>query len=232
MNQEELQTKERILKASFSLFLKNGYDRTPVQAIIDEVGIAKGTFYHHFASKEEMLVDLVESLSRRVMDVIAPLVEAPGLDARQKFLAVCRAATTQKTGDMGPETVVLVRQMRQKANRLLADSIDEISSQWVLPCFVTIVRQGCGEGVFHVAEPDLAAELVLGAIMGTKNRVIDLFLTMADGDPTAIARLRALYGAVEQAVERILGTAEGSLPLYAAVDLELIRKRILPGGTQ
>jgi len=35
---------------------------------------------------------------------------------------------------------------------------------------------------------------------------------MADGDPTAMARLRALYGAIEQAVERILGTPKAVCP--------------------
>jgi AcrR family transcriptional regulator len=231
MNPEEVLTRDKILSTSLALFLNKGYDNTPVQAIIDAVGIAKGTFYHHFPSKEAMLVDLVKGLSRRVVEVIAPIVADAALTAPAKLLAVSQAAVARKTSELGPEWVELVRQMRHKGNRLLADSIDEITSEWILPFFVSIVRQGSVEGAFHVTDPDWAAELVLGTVVGMKNRAFDLFLALAEGRLDALGQLQRLYAAIEQAVERILGAQAGSLPIYSSVDLKALAARIQRGGT-
>ncbi len=47
------QTKEMILETSKNLFLKNGYDNTSIQDILDNLkGLSKGAIYHHFKSKE------------------------------------------------------------------------------------------------------------------------------------------------------------------------------------
>lgn len=230
MTQEDLQTRERILRTSFALFLSKGYENTSVQAIIDAVGIAKGTFYHHFRGKEEMLVSLVEGMSQRVVDAILPLVNDPGLGALDKMLAVSRAAVTQKAADFGPEVVVLIKQMRSKANRLLTETIDEISQKWVLPLYSRIITEGAAQGVFRVAHPEYAAELVLGTIMGMAPRVTDLFVEALEGRPGAVDRLVAVYEAIEEAIERLLGAPQGSLPIYTVVNIRALVAQFSPGG--
>ncbi len=47
--------REVILDAAFRLFVERGYDGTSVARILAEVPYSKGAFYHHFASKEEVL---------------------------------------------------------------------------------------------------------------------------------------------------------------------------------
>lgn len=53
-------TKRKIFEAAMELFAKKGYDGTSVEEITSVVGIAKGTLYYHFSSKEEILYFLVE----------------------------------------------------------------------------------------------------------------------------------------------------------------------------
>ena len=43
------------LDVAQQLFFSQGYERTTVQEIIDTVGVAKGTFYHYFDSKQAIL---------------------------------------------------------------------------------------------------------------------------------------------------------------------------------
>lgn len=54
------QTKRKIFETSMKLFAKKGYDNTSVEEITSEVGVAKGTLYYHFASKEEIFEFLVK----------------------------------------------------------------------------------------------------------------------------------------------------------------------------
>ena len=53
-------TKRKIFETSMKLFAKKGYDATSIEDITAEVGVAKGTLYYHFTSKEEIFNFLVE----------------------------------------------------------------------------------------------------------------------------------------------------------------------------
>ncbi len=51
--------KQVIMEIATELFLKNGFERTSVEAITKKVGIAKGSFYTYFDSKEELLREII-----------------------------------------------------------------------------------------------------------------------------------------------------------------------------
>lgn len=53
-------TKRKIFETSMDLFAKKGYDATSIEEITAVVGVAKGTLYYHFSSKEEIFNFLVE----------------------------------------------------------------------------------------------------------------------------------------------------------------------------
>lgn len=51
-------TKLKIINAAWKLFYEQGYDDTTVDEIIAESGTSKGSFYHHFTSKDSLLGSL------------------------------------------------------------------------------------------------------------------------------------------------------------------------------
>ena len=53
-------TKRKIFEASMKLFANKGYDATSIEEITATVGVAKGTLYYHFSSKEEIFNFLIE----------------------------------------------------------------------------------------------------------------------------------------------------------------------------
>lgn len=53
-------TKRKIFETSMKLFAQKGYEATSIEEITATVGVAKGTLYYHFASKEEIFNFLVE----------------------------------------------------------------------------------------------------------------------------------------------------------------------------
>ncbi len=53
-------TKRKIFETSMKLFAKKGYDATSIEEITATVGVAKGTLYYHFSSKEEIFNFLIE----------------------------------------------------------------------------------------------------------------------------------------------------------------------------
>ncbi len=53
-----MSARERILAAAMELFARKGFDRTTVDEIVNKAGIAKGTFYIYFKSKEDLIKEI------------------------------------------------------------------------------------------------------------------------------------------------------------------------------
>ncbi len=69
VNHEEY--REDILKGSFALFARKGYDAVSMREIAKELNISTGTLYHYFASKSEIFRQMIELLSRnRVLQIM------------------------------------------------------------------------------------------------------------------------------------------------------------------
>ena len=53
---DPVQTRKSIIGAGLKLFKRDGFSGTAVKDIADEAGVTKGAFYHHFESKEDLLL--------------------------------------------------------------------------------------------------------------------------------------------------------------------------------
>ena len=73
-----IETRNTILDTSLELFSQNGYDATSVAQICQGAQVSKGAFYHHFASKQELFLVLMESWLANVTG----LVESAGETAQ------------------------------------------------------------------------------------------------------------------------------------------------------
>ncbi len=64
-------TKRKIFEASMKLFAEKGYEATSVEEITATVGVAKGTLYYHFSSKEEIFNFLIEEGAKLLLNNMA-----------------------------------------------------------------------------------------------------------------------------------------------------------------
>src|SRR5688572_14180620 len=80
----------RILDESAALFLRRGYNATSLREIADAVGMKAGSLYYHFASKEDLLVEILER-GMEVMQTAFDEAAASALDPRDRLRAHVRA---------------------------------------------------------------------------------------------------------------------------------------------
>ena len=79
------ETYQLILDVSTRLFFEKGYERTSLQDIIDGLGgLTKGAIYYHFRSKEEILIAVVEAMSRENNAVMKEIRDDPSLSGKEK----------------------------------------------------------------------------------------------------------------------------------------------------
>jgi AcrR family transcriptional regulator len=69
-------TRERLLRAARELIEEGGYSPASVVAIADRAGVAAGTLYRHFASKEELFVEVFRSVCDREVRAMQAAAEA------------------------------------------------------------------------------------------------------------------------------------------------------------
>ena len=215
---EELQTRQRLLQIATALFIERGYEHTPIQAIIDAVGIAKGTFYHHFRSKEDLLVALVDDMTGSILSAVRPLISQAGLDARERLLSLLRNAANIKM-DRLDQSILLVRQLAQPGNQRLYQSIQQATRQAIVPVFEVLVREGRDEGIFRVNLVEETVQMLMALLFGMQSQVLDLALAMADGDRDALEAMMRLETAYEIGMARLLGLPDDSLVIFPADEL-------------
>jgi TetR/AcrR family fatty acid metabolism transcriptional regulator len=89
---KERQRQERealILQAAEEVLCEKGYHETSIEEIAARVGIAKGTVYLHFPSKEDLVMALVEREARQLQQAIEETI-ASAMTAREKLEAILR----------------------------------------------------------------------------------------------------------------------------------------------
>lgn len=78
--------KHQILEAAIKCFADKGYQATSIQEIADTLGIAKGSLYFYFKSKEDLLVSICKYYFERIMVRFWETMEDSHLTPREKLI--------------------------------------------------------------------------------------------------------------------------------------------------
>lgn len=80
-------TKAKITKVAWQLFHEKGYSETTIDDIIAASGTSKGSFYHYYSSKDELLSSLSELFDAKYEEVMQTL--DPHMNSYEKLLYLC-----------------------------------------------------------------------------------------------------------------------------------------------
>ncbi|QKD79517.1 TetR/AcrR family transcriptional regulator [Actinomyces marmotae] len=192
--------REEILDAAERLFAAKGVSATTTGDILDAVGIAKGTLYYHFTSKDAILSALIERTAAMIAERAAQAA-ASGLPAPRRFMAVIGAMRVK--GD----AAALIDGLHDAANTHfhLLSLVTTIRA--LTPILVGVVEDGIAEGSFTCSDPRTTIEILLtsGAMLVDEG----IFTGEADQAPRRMA-------GVLLAAEALLSTAPGALTGPAA----------------
>ncbi len=148
-----------IINKAEKLFAKKGYDNTSVADIIKKVGIAKGTFYHYFKSKDELLDAIVERILREIWDSVDVIVANDDLDAIGKFFGFFGVFRTISKG-----REKLIEDIHKEENAHIHLKLEKKMYPEITPKFEKIIRQGIKEDVFDTKYPAEAAKVIMVSI--------------------------------------------------------------------
>ncbi len=133
--------KKDIVKKAYELFITKGYENTSVDDIIAKAKIAKGTFYYHFDSKEQMLEEVVNMM-------IASGVERAKKIIKQDMKIEEKLVYTILALRVTPEEQSLQDVIHEKENIVLHKKTNDRIIEEAVPLLSQIARQAKKEGLF------------------------------------------------------------------------------------
>lgn len=206
-----------ILDCAQKFFYTKGYEQTSVRDIIDDVGVAKGTFYHYFSSKQALLEALIDRLAEQALQFIEPIVLNEQLNALDKIKQYFGQAVGWKTENKAM-FLPIMQVLYLDENIVLRHKLKEFTLQRIGPTFTQMIEQGVAEGVFAVSHPHETAVTILSLTAEFSERLGRLLLS-AHTRPDPLAEIGRIIAAHEEALTRILGAPAESISVTSVAQM-------------
>ena len=192
---DPVERKREIMNKASELFLNKGYDKTSVNTIVEELEIAKGTFYHYFKSKEEILCAILEESVEKYSERIRKdLMGQSGAGNKMQFLLRNLLMPTD-----APKQLVV--HIEDDENAKMHQILEKKFYEKFHPILVEIMEEGIDEGIFEILHPVEITEIILMGVRSFMHIHIPKF-----NDPTYA---RAKLSAIEELFNKVLGSVSG-----------------------
>lgn len=193
--------KNELIKIAYNLFITKGYENTSVDEIIAKAGIAKGTYYYHFESKEQMLEEVINMMIDEGVERAKQVVNS-NLKVEEKLVYTILALRVT------PEEQSVQDTLHTKENIILHKKINDKIIDVAVPLLSSIVREAKKEGLFtrdDNIEERVKMTLILSNEMFNHNEINDATILVF------IDTLENIYGAKAGSLSFIQKLIKGEL---------------------
>ncbi|GIP34241.1 TetR/AcrR family transcriptional regulator [Paenibacillus sp. J2TS4] len=189
--------RNEILDAADELFGQKGFDGTSTNDILEKVGIARGTLYYHFKSKEDIMDALIERYNVSLLGAAQEIAADKSIPVVERIIRVVMALNLN-----GGSSQEIMEHIHKPQNALMHQKIQKVIIHGVPPILTGIIREGIEQGLFNTPYPYECMEMV---VIYANTVFDDDMVTLTDEE-----RLLRMLAFICN-VERLLGAESGSL---------------------
>lgn len=157
-NKHPEETVNLILETATRLFMEKGYEHTSIQDIINNLGgLSKGAIYHHFKSKEDILVAVTDKMTEESNRMLEKIRDCTGLTGKEKLRTIFRESINRADMD---DLFTVAPDLSNNPRLLFStfrDTVDNVAPDYILP----IIEQGISDGSIQTDYPAELAELII-----------------------------------------------------------------------
>lgn len=195
--------KNEIVDAAAILFAEKGFDRTTTNDILEAVGIAKGTLYHHFKSKEEIMDALIDRQTGSILTMAQAVADDRSIPVEERMVRTIMALRLENTDQAGGRE--LIEHLHKPQNALMHQKTRQIILQRVPPMMAGILKDGVEMGMFQTPYPLECMEMVVCYL----NTMMDDDVFELTPEQAAVKARAFMYH-----LERLLGVEEGQIAYF------------------
>lgn len=217
--------KQEILDTAEVLFCRNGYEQTGIQEILDSLKISKGSFYHHYVSKEALL----EGICRRRAEQIyaAASAAADREDSAVRNLDILLSGMIPFRDEKLSFLLMLLPIFRLPEGRMVREQYCDALSDQFRGRVSEVLKRGCSGGDIICDDPDTVSDLILSAVNRLWVLICGLIIrNEEERSETDLSECLRLTDCYRMSIERILSLPYGSLELIDIPDLGHLSEQI------
>lgn len=204
--------RQEILNVAERLFYLKGYRDTSVQDILDVLKTSKGSFYHHFDSKETLLATLCDQRAQKSADATAKLL-AGIADPMARINAVLYGVMPLRK-DEANFLLMLLPQMFTPEGRTVCMSYQDSLRRAFLPIVTSVLDEGQEAGVIFPPCAESLADVLLTLMnrcwFHVAQQLLACIKTAQRPEPAALMDELSVYRA---AIERLLDAPYGTVEI-------------------
>ena len=157
-NKHPEETVQLILDAAYRLFMEKGYERTSIQDIIDQLGgLSKGAIYHHFKSKEDILIAVSDRMTAESNQMLAAIRDRSDLCGKEQLKTIFKESINRPVQNDIFTVVPNFQNNPRLLFSLFHETIEEVAPDYLLP----IIKEGISDGSIETDYPEQLAEMIL-----------------------------------------------------------------------
>ena len=157
-NKHPEETVNLILETATRLFMKKGYEHTSIQDIIDNLGgLSKGAIYHHFKSKEDILVAVTDRMTEESNKLLGTIRDRTDLNGKEKLRTIFRESLLRPVQDDIFTAAPNISDNPRLIFSTIRDTVDEVAPNYIVP----IIEEGIRDGSIRTEYPAELAELII-----------------------------------------------------------------------
>lgn len=151
---EAEERKQEILDAAERLFASKGFDNTSISNILEETGIARGTLYYHFKSKEELLDAVIERMIEGMTARAKEIADRREIPVLQRFTMMIMVFHV--SSDVQEEILL---QVHKPQNALMHQKMQKSLFFRITPLITALIEEGIAQGICQTDYPAEAVEM-------------------------------------------------------------------------
>ncbi len=152
---EAEERKNEILDVAEHLFGTKGFDNTSTTDILNEIGIARGTLYYHFKSKEEILDAMIERTVKKLAGKAKKIIFQRDTSVLQRLT---KMMLTLKIDDKDFSHGFL-KQAHRPQNALMHQKMQKCILSEINPLITNLIQEGIVQGICKTDYPEEVAEM-------------------------------------------------------------------------
>lgn len=217
--------KQEILRTAEELFCTKGYEQTSVQDIIDRLNTSKGSFYHHFESKESLLAGICAARACRIYS--AAESEAEKYASPLQKLNVLLSGMIPLQGERLRFLMMLLPVFMLPEGKTVRQYYCDALSVQFRDSVRSQIEAGHLAGELYCTDPENASSLILLLINGLWVSITDKIIQaeMHSAAPDLSGCLKTT-DCCRNCIERFLSVPYGSLTLVDLPALRLLAENI------
>ncbi|MCE8020096.1 TetR/AcrR family transcriptional regulator [Halomonas sp. MCCC 1A11036] len=155
--------RKELTRLAAQLFVQEGFDRTTVRMLAQEMGIKSGSLFHHFRDKQEILAAVIEEGTQNALTLAHQALEECGDSADERLHAMARAHLQTLLTDRNAHVVALYewRRLDAAARAHLSHLRDAYEELWE-----RVIDEALAAGLIH-GDRFLVSRFVMGALNWT-----------------------------------------------------------------